>query len=112
LTHNKFSSVNKTHKLGTNANYWTEEITNNIYLNKPGNERIGTQINYRKLQVQGTTSVSGLTRPSISIRIGGVGGGSSGSGLPSYIQVFGTGGSSCVGSGGTTNINGDNLWLW
>ena len=43
------------------ANYWTEESTNNIYLNKSGNVGIGTQTSLtNKLQVQGTISASGL----------------------------------------------------
>ena len=46
---------------GLGANYWTEESTNNIYLNKSGNVGIGTQTSLtNKLQVQGTISASGL----------------------------------------------------
>jgi hypothetical protein len=45
---------------GLGANYWTEESTNNIYLNKSGNVGIGTQTSLtNKLQVQGNMSVSG-----------------------------------------------------
>ena len=45
----------------SSVNYWTVTGTNDIYLNQAGNLVVGTQTNLtNKVQVQGTTSISGL----------------------------------------------------
>jgi hypothetical protein len=49
-------------EIGTSTNYWTEESTNNIYLNKTGNVGIGTNIPQTKLHIyQDTINDTKLT---------------------------------------------------